>query len=350
MKIVSIVGARPQFIKASVVSEALQEYNIKEVIVNSGQHYDFNMSDVFFQSLKIPEPKYNLEVGSGTHAEMTAKIMIKFEPVLLTEKPDFVLVYGDTNTTLAGALVAAKLKIPVAHVEAGIRMHPKDMPEEINRVLVDKISSKLFCASKRGLSNLQNEGITEGVIFAGDVMYDVFLKTQPYFRYDCLKEHKLDEGKFVVVTLHRDYNVDSPETLATILYELQKVSKEYPVIFPVHPRTKKRIAEFSLKDLTKDLILIEPLGYLEMMGLIKAAKNIITDSGGLQKESYFAGKQALVVMPDTGWQELIDLRINLLTEPIEIFSKWKSLNSFSFEEGIYGMGNAAEVVARSLLQ
>lgn len=348
MKVVSIIGARPQFIKASVVCEALKSKGIEEVLVNSGQHYDANMSDVFFKSLNIPQAAYNLEVGSGSHAEMTAKIMIEFERVVLQEKPDYILVYGDTNTTLAGALVASKIKIPIAHIEAGIRMFPKDMPEEINRVLVDRISAKLFCASNLGIENLRKEGITNGVLFSGDVMYDVFKKMQPHFDYSTLAKHQLKENNFVVVTLHRDYNVDVAEKLQSILQQLNKVAAAYPVLFSVHPRTRKRIAEFGLEALTQKLTLLEPLGYFEMMGLIAASKNIITDSGGLQKESYFAGKQAVVVMPDTGWQELVDRQINVLSTPEAIYEKWENLSPAHFEQNIYGKADAAEIIAANL--
>lgn len=348
MKVVSLIGARPQFIKASVVSEALAAKGIQEVLVNSGQHYDANMSDVFFSSLQIPKPKYNLAVGSGNHGAMTAKIMAAFEEVVINEKPDAVVVYGDTNTTLAGAIVAAKLKVAIAHVEAGIRMLPRDMPEEINRVLVDRIASKLFCASDMGIKNLLKENITEGVIFSGDVMYDVFKKTQTVFNYDLLSKYQLKENNFVVVTLHRDYNVDHPNQLTSIIHQLHKVSQHFPVVFSIHPRTKKRIAEFGLEKHLSNVIVLEPLGYFEMMGLVSSAKNIITDSGGLQKESYFAGKQAVVVMPDTGWQELVDKQINVLSSPDEIYEKWQNLSSANFEEGIYGNGNAASIIAANL--
>lgn len=348
MKVISIIGARPQFIKASVVSEALAAKGIHEILVNSGQHYDTNMSDVFFSALNIPNPKYNLAVGSGNHGAMTAKIMIAFEEVTINEKPDAVIVYGDTNTTLAGAIVAAKLKIPVVHIEAGIRMFPKDMPEEINRVMVDSIASKLFCASDTGIKNLLKEGKTEGVIFSGDVMFDVFKKTNHLFNYDLLAKHQLKENNFVAVTLHRDYNVDDPQTLKTILEQLYKIAQHQPVIFSVHPRTKKRIAEFGLDNLLQNIIVLEPLGYFEMMGLVSTAKNIITDSGGLQKESYFAGRQAVVVMPDTGWQELIDKQINVLSSPENVYQKWQTLSSANFEEGIYGNGDAASIIAANL--
>jgi UDP-N-acetylglucosamine 2-epimerase (non-hydrolysing) len=347
MKVLSIIGARPQFIKASVVCEAFAQRGITEILVNSGQHYDSNMSDVFFKALNIPKAHYDLGVGSGTHAEMTAKIMMTFEPIVMKEKPECVIVYGDTNTTLAGALVAAKLKVPVAHIEAGIRMLPKDMPEEINRVLVDHISTKLFCASRLGINNLAAEGIHQGVIFSGDVMFDVFKKTQPYFNYDLLKEFHLEENRYVVVTLHRDYNVDNPEILKTIIQQLSLVAQHQPVLFSVHPRTRKRISEFGLEKNLQGITLLEPLGYFEMMGLVSKSKNIITDSGGLQKESYFAGKQAVVVMPDTGWQELVDKKINVLSAPQDIFSKWQQLHSANFEENIYGDGRAAHSIAEN---
>lgn len=345
MKVISLIGARPQFIKASVVSEALSKTGVKEVIVNSGQHYDANMSDVFFNSLKIPAPGYNLSVGSGSHGAMTAKIMIAFEEVVLAEKPDCIIVYGDTNTTLAGALVAAKLKIPTAHIEAGVRMLPKDMPEEINRVLVDRVSKLLFCPTQKAVQNLRSEGIVDGVYFVGDVMYDVFLKIQPAFKHDLIHQYGLTPGNYVVATIHRDYNVDKPDVLKKILQQLSAINDECKVVFSIHPRTRKRIEEYNLKEWVSDLVITEPLDYPDLMGLIDCCKNVVTDSGGLQKESYFAQKQSVVVMPDTGWQELIDRKINMLSSPDCVYNTWKSLSPNNFEQNIYGSGESAQKIS-----
>lgn len=314
MKVISLVGARPQFIKEAVINRAFKQYDIEEVLVNSGQHYDANMSDVFFEVLQMQPPKYNLGVGSGKHGAMTAKVMTAFEEVLELECPDMVLVYGDTNTTLAGALVAAKMKIPVAHIEAGIRMLPRTMPEEINRVVVDRISSLLFCPSRQGVENLRREGITDHVHLVGDVMYDLFLLMAPRFTYRTFESLGLKEGQYLLMTLHRDYNVDDCVELNSILAAIHQVACDIQVVFPVHPRTRKRIAEFGLEQLLQRITVAEPLDYLELMGLVSRCHRVVTDSGGLQKESYFAGKQAVVLMPDTGWVELVDSGWNVLSD------------------------------------
>jgi UDP-N-acetylglucosamine 2-epimerase (non-hydrolysing) len=351
MKLISLIGARPQIIKEAILNKEFQKKGIKEILVHSGQHYDFNMSDVFFQVLNIRKADYNLGVGSATHAQMTAKTMIEFEKVVLKEHPDIILVYGDTNTTLAGAIVGAKLKTPVAHVEAGIRQEPKDMPEEINRVLTDRISKYLFCPSELAVNNLKKEGITEGVYFTGDIMYDLFLKMKPYFKEDIIEELNLEENKYIVTTIHRDFNTDSKEKLKNILKELDKISKEIKIVFPIHPRTKKRIEEFSLNEYTKNILLIEPLDYLSMMGLVQKSLLVITDSGGLQKEAYFAGKRAIVVMPDTGWRELTQAGWNVLSEPDEIKNKFHHIISNEISsnvENIYGDGKTGEKIVNYL--
>jgi len=351
MKLISLIGARPQIIKEAILNKEFEKKGIKEILVHSGQHYDFNMSDLFFKVLNIRKSDYNLGVGSATHAPMTAKTMIEFEKVVLKEHPDIILVYGDTNTTLAGAIVGAKLKIPVAHVEAGIRQEPKDMPEEINRVLTDRISKYLFCPSELAVNNLKKEGITEGVSFTGDIMYDLFLKMRPYFKEDIIDELNLEENKYIVTTIHRDFNTDNKIKLESILNELDKISKEIKVVFPIHPRTKKRIAEFNLNKYTKDILLIEPLDYLSMMGLVQKSLLVITDSGGLQKEAYFAGKRAIVVMPDTGWRELTQAGWNVLSEPDEIKNKFHHIISNEISsnvENIYGDGKTGEKIVKLL--
>jgi len=349
MKLISLIGARPQIIKEAILNKEFEKKGIKEILVHSGQHYDFNMSDVFFKVLNIRKADYNLGVGSATHAQMTAKTMIEFEKVVLKEHPDIILVYGDTNTTLAGAIVGAKLKIPVAHVEAGIRQEPKDMPEEINRVLTDRISKYLFCPSELAVNNLKKEGITEGVYFTGDIMYDLFLKMKPYFKEDIIGEFNLEENKYIVTTIHRDFNTDSKEKLENILKELDKISKEIKIVFPIHPRTKKRIDEFNLNKYTKDILLIEPLDYLSMMGLVQKSLLVITDSGGLQKETYFAGKRAIVVMPDTGWRELTQAGWNILSGTDEIKNKMDYImnNKIASNVGnIYGDGKTGEKIVK----
>lgn len=349
MKLISIVGARPQFIKEAIVHKYLKKYpEIEEILVHSGQHYDFNMSDVFFETLDIKKPDYYLNVGSGLHGEMTGKIIIEFEKVTLKEKPDMILVYGDTNTTLAGAIVGAKLKIPVAHVEAGIRQEPKDMPEEINRVLTDHVSSLLFCPSELAVKNLEREGITKGVYFVGDVMYDLYLEMETRFKYEVYEELKLKEGEYIVVTLHRDFNVDNKEKLEEILKQLGKIAKEKQVIFLIHPRTKRRVQEFGLEDCLKGITVIEPVDYLNLIGLVKKCWKVITDSGGLQKEAYFAGKQAVVLMPDTGWRELVEVGWNRLTDEENLYQSVMEDNYRDFSGGVYGKGNAAELIVEKL--
>ena len=348
VKLISLIGARPQIIKEAILNQELEKEGIEEILVHSGQHYDFNMSDVFFKVLNIKKASYNLGIGSGTHAEMTGKTMIEFEKVVLKERPDIILVYGDTNTTLAGALVGSKLKIPVAHVEAGIRQEPKDMPEEINRVLTDHVSKYLFCPSKLAMNNLKKENIKEGVYFTGDIMYDLFLKMKPYFDETIINKFSLEENKYVVTTIHRDFNTDNKSNLKAILKELDEISKEIKVVFPIHPRTKKRIEEFDLKQYTKNILMIEPLDYLSMMGLVQKSLFVITDSGGLQKEAYFARKRAIVVMPDTGWRELTDAGWNILSKADEIKDKMECIINNEIDsktENIYGDGNAGEKIA-----
>lgn len=349
MKVLSLVGARPQFVKESILYQEFARRGIEEIIVNSGQHYDLNMSDVFFKVLKIKKPDYNLEVGSGSHAEMTGKILIKFEKVVEKTQPDVIIVYGDTNTTLAGAIVGAKLKIKVAHVEAGIRMLPRDMPEEINRVLTDRISTYLFCPSEFAVNNLNDEGIKAGVYFTGDVMYDLYLKLESSFRFEVFEEQNLKENEFILLTLHRDYNVDNKTKLKAILESLGSISKEITIVFPIHPRTKKRIADFGFEKLTKGLKIIDPTDYLNLMGLTKKACKIITDSGGLQKEAYFAGKQAVVVMPDTGWVELIQNNCNKLANEDNLYDLVFEDISHQILPDIYGDGKAGQKIVDILI-
>ncbi len=344
MRLLSLVGARPQIIKEAIVHKRLKEHYIEEILVHSGQHYDYNMSDVFFEVLGIKNPDYNLNVGSASHGEMTGKIMIEFEKVVLKEKPDMILVYGDTNTTLAGAIVGAKLKIPVAHIEAGVRQEPKDMPEEINRILTDHVSTYLFCPSALAVENLKKEGIEKGVYFAGDVMYDLYLQMEKSFRYDTYKALDLEENEYILVTLHRDFNVDSKEKLGKILQQLKKISEQIKIVFPIHPRTKKRIEEFKLWKYLENAVIIEPVDYLNLMGLVKNCWKVITDSGGLQKEAYFAGKQAVVVMPDTGWRELVEVKWNSLSDENNLFDITMEDNSVEYPENVYGDGNSSEKI------
>lgn len=353
MKIMSLVGARPQFVKEALLNSAVRATNAWEhILVHSGQHYDVNMSDVFFQELDIPEPKLYLNIGSGSHGSMTAAAIKAMEEALIAERPDALLVYGDTNTTLAGALAAVKLQIPVIHVEAGIRQEPRSMPEEINRHLTDHtvvLSNGLFsCCSQSAAQNLHSEGITKGIDVSGDVMFDLFKRMQPRFNAESeCKKHKLIPEQFILVTLHRDFNVDQAETLLPILNGLKRLADEtgLKIFFPVHPRTRKRMESFGWDSSTPKFLLTEPLGYIELMSLTSAAKFIVTDSGGLQKEAFYAGKRSLVIMPDTGWREITDTGWNILSNPnsSHVLEQGKALLSPHIYPGdLYGNGQAAE--------
>jgi UDP-N-acetylglucosamine 2-epimerase (non-hydrolysing) len=345
MKILSLIGARPQFVKEAIIQNEISKHSdIEEVVVHTGQHYDENMSGVFFKVLNMKKPDYNLGINSKSHSQMTAMMMIEIEKIIVKESPDVVLLYGDTNSTLAGALVCSKLKVKVAHIEAGLRQKPKDMPEEINRVLTDHVSDYLFTPSKIANYNLANEGLTENVYFVGDVMYDVYKIMENKFDDSILKKLELEKNNFIILTLHRDFNVDDKEILEKILYEINRISKEKTVVFPIHPRTKKRIIEFGLEEIVKNVKIIEPLDYLELMSLTQHAYKIITDSGGYQKEAYFALKEALVFMPDTAWRELLIDGGNKLVDYTNIYNEVFKNNKIEIKKNIYGDGDAAQKI------
>lgn len=345
MKIVTVVGARPQFVKEAIVQAEIKKHkDIEEIVIHTGQHYDENMSGIFFDILNMDKPEYNLGINGKTHGEMTGQMLMEIEKILMEEKPDVVILYGDTDSTLAGALAASKLKIKVAHIEAGLRQEPKDMPEETNRVLTDRISSFLFVPSETGISNLKKEGLTENVYFTGDVMYDIYLEMEPHFDDSLIEEYGLEKNNYLVMTMHRDFNVDEPEKLKAILEQVQKVSKEIKIIWPLHPRTANRIKSFGYEDYLKDILIIEPTDYLKLMGLTKHCYKTITDSGGYQKESYFADKEAVIIMPDTSWRELTDAGINVLVEPNEIYDAVMRKSEGTFKKGIYGDGTAAKQI------
>lgn len=349
MKVLSIVGARPQFVKEAVVQHEIKKHkSIKEILVHTGQHYDGNMSGVFFDVLNMKKPDYNLGISSSNHGEMTGKMIIELEKIMIKEEPDIVLLYGDTNSTLAGAIAASKLKIKIAHVEAGLRQKPKNMPEEINRVLTDRISQYLFAPSELAINNLEREGIIEGIYNTGDVMYDIFLKMKPKFDYSLMESLKLKKNNYIIMTLHRDFNVDTPDKLKKILTGVNKISKEIKVILPMHPRTQKRIKGFAFEDLTSNITIIEPIDYLKLMGLTQNCYMVITDSGGYQKESYFSKKQAIVIMPDTSWMELVDFGFNTLTKEYEIYDKVINRKEVEYIKNIYGDGKAAEKIVKIL--
>jgi UDP-GlcNAc3NAcA epimerase len=317
-KIVNVVGARPQLVKVAVVSRALREAGLLEVLVHTGQHYDPGLSEVFFRELDIPSPDYHLGIGGGTHGENTGRMIEAIERVLLEERPDWVLVYGDTDSTLAGAIAAAKLHIPVAHVEAGLRSFNRRMPEEINRVLTDHASDLLFAPSETAVRNLLREGIDEDRIkLVGDVMYDAAL----YYGAKAERESRildrlgLKPKEYLLATVHRAENTDDPERLRAILEALALLHKEISVVFPVHPRTQKRARAFGLEKYLKQVLAVEPVGFLDMIMLEKYARLILTDSGGVQKEAYFYRVPCVIVREETEWIELVEIGWNRLQPP-----------------------------------
>jgi UDP-N-acetylglucosamine 2-epimerase (non-hydrolysing) len=311
MKIVSIVGARPQFIKCAPLSRELRKQH-QEVLIHTGQHYDYLMNKVFFDELDIPAPDYNLEVGSGSHGVQTGEMLKKIEAVLTSEKPDLVLVYGDTNSTLAGALAAVKMHIKTAHVEAGLRSFDKTMPEEINRVLADHCSDWLFCPTQTAVDNLGKEGITRGVYLTGDVMVDAFLYARERAENsDILEKLNLKSKQYILATVHRASNTDNKENLENIVNAFCQLQEA--VVFPLHPRTKKQLKFFGLYDkLAQCVKLIEPLGYLEFTRLLNHASKVLTDSGGVQKEAYIYKVPCITLRDNTEWVETVQDGWNLL--------------------------------------
>lgn len=313
MKILTVIGARPQFIKASVVSSAIRDSStLSEKIIHTGQHFDANMSSIFFDELNIPKPDYQLDIHSGNHGAMTGRMLEAVEKICLEEKPDWLLVYGDTNSTLAGALAAAKLHIPVAHIEAGLRSFNMRMPEEVNRILTDQISDILFCPTDSAVKNLTNEGFDTKpvqVMNVGDVMQDSSLFfSERAFKSDAL--NNIPDTSFIVATLHRAENTDDPARLKSIVSALNYIhSNIRPVVLPLHPRTKKAIASL---DLTLNMLVIDPVGYLDMIWLLKNCDAVLTDSGGVQKEAFFFKKPCVTMRDQTEWVELVNCGANLL--------------------------------------
>ncbi|MEM2001807.1 MAG: UDP-N-acetylglucosamine 2-epimerase (non-hydrolyzing) [Candidatus Methanomethylicaceae archaeon] len=350
----SIVGARPQFIKAAPVGKALRAAGHTEILVHTGQHYDDEMSAVFFRDLEIPEPDYNLGVGSGTHGWQTGQMLIRIEEVLLREKPDWVLVYGDTNSTLAGALAAAKLHIPVAHVEAGLRSFNRRMAEEINRVLTDHISDLLFCPTQTAVENLRREGITQGVYLVGDVMYDAALQ------YLALAEQKsrilerlgLRPKEYALATVHRAENADDPQRLRAIFAGLEAIAQTgLPVILPLHPRTRKQAEALGLSP--NGVRVLEPVSYLDMLLLEKNARVILTDSGGVQKEAFFFRVPCVTLREETEWVETVEAGWNVVVganrERIVGAVNRGSLGQRT-QADIFGYGRAAERIVEVLVK
>jgi UDP-GlcNAc3NAcA epimerase len=374
IKIITVIGARPQIIKAAALSRAIQKNystTISEKILHTGQHYDENMSDVFINELGIPKPDFNLNVGSGKHGQQTAQMIIGIEAILLKEEPDFLVLYGDTNSTLAGAIAASKLHIPVVHIEAGLRSFNKQMPEEINRIMCDHASTLLFSPTKTGFENLKNEGFSEssfpytadhpGIFHCGDIMLDnaIYFEAIAEKKSQILNKYKLQSNPFVLATIHRNTNTDDPEKLSEIFEGLIKVS-EYsnsPVVLPLHPRTKHclKILDQNLLnqiDSHKNLKIIEPVSYLDMIQLENNASLIITDSGGVQKEAYFFSKACLIVRPQTEWVEILDTGSAKLVEPnsASILKNYKLMMSQELQfPSIFGDGKAAEYICDKLL-
>lgn len=336
-KILSIVGARPQFIKAAPLSRAIAFHeNLIEVLVHTGQHFDQNMSKIFFEELGIRKPDHTLGIHGGSHGEMTGRMIVALERVMLEEKPDAVLIYGDTNSTLAGAIAAAKLYIPIAHVEAGLRSF-QPMPEEINRLMADRVSRWLFCPTDTAVTNLKREGIVTGVHSVGDVMYDVTLtmRERARSRSTVIARLGLSPGQFQLATLHRAENTDTRDALERSLAYLQRASQEQRLVLPLHPRTRKSAASFGI-DLSA-ITVIEPVGYLDMMVLLDGCTRVLTDSGGLQKEAYFFRKPCVTLRDATEWVETVEAGWNRL---------WNGPHYAPRREiEVYGDGNAAKKIA-----
>ncbi|MBN1821373.1 MAG: UDP-N-acetylglucosamine 2-epimerase (non-hydrolyzing) [Prolixibacteraceae bacterium] len=353
-KILTIVGARPQFVKAAALSRALKKYKLKEVLVHTGQHFDENMAEIFFRQMEIPEPKYNLGINSLSHGAMTGRMLEEIEKVLLVEKPSVVVVFGDTNSTLAGALAASKLHIPVAHVEAGLRSFNMKMPEEINRILTDRISNYLFCPTETAVKNLRREGFDNFKVTienTGDVMYDVALYYSQVSSTRSVFAEKMKEKNrpLVLATLHRQENTDNLSRLKSIIEALNELAVEFNIVLPLHPRTKKILDKENIA-LTFDTV--GPVGYFDMIELLKHCSFVITDSGGLQKEAFFFEKQCLVTRDETEWTELVDPGFNFLVgaNKEHILQKANEVKNckMDFREKPYGKGNAAEIIALSL--
>ena len=387
MKIVTIIGARPQFIKAAAVSRAIRGHDqmsqeigvvsaethltphashLAEIIIHTGQHYDEGMSDVFFRELEIPEPLYNIGIGSGPHGQQTGRMMEAIEKLLIAEKPDWVLVYGDTNSTLAGALAAAKLHIPVAHVEAGLRSFNRRMPEEINRIVTDHLSTLLFCPSQVAVDNLAAEGIpspltpntshlTPNVLITGDVMADalLFAAGKVAMKSDILNRLGLKPLHYLLATIHRAENTDNPERLENIMSALSELAKSEPVVLPLHPRTKKILGDNYTSRLTPNssLKIIEPVGYFDIIALAQSSRLILTDSGGMQKEAYWLKVPCVTLRDETEWVETVETGWNVLTGPDreKISDTVRNYTRPANHPVLYGDGHAAEKIIEALV-
>ena len=366
MKIVTVIGARPQIIKAAALSRTIKEHyadRIREIIVHTGQHYDNNMSQVFFDELGIPYPDYNLHVGSASHGVQTAKMIEGIEQILMDEKPDAIVLYGDTNSTLAGAVAASKIHVPVVHIEAGLRSFNKAMPEEINRIVCDHCSTLLFTPTRAGYENLAKEGFkmdNDGpftidnpkVYHCGDIMYDNSLHFSKIAdqKAHILKQLGLEGKTYVLATLHRDSNTDQPERLNAILEAFKELSKEITIVLPMHPRTRKKAGDFH----ADNVVVIEPVSFLDMIQLEKHARLILTDSGGVQKESYFFQKPCVIMRPETEWVEIVETGAATLADAdygkiLEASRHYLQHPPTDFPE-IFGIGHAAEFMLQQMLE
>ncbi|MFC7373051.1 non-hydrolyzing UDP-N-acetylglucosamine 2-epimerase [Fictibacillus iocasae] len=349
MKVVTVLGARPQFIKAAPVSRALRKSHT-EIIVHTGQHYDANMSDIFFEELHIPKPDYHLGVGSGNHGKQTGQMLADIETIILDEKPDYLLVYGDTNSTLAGALAAAKLHVPVIHIEAGLRSFNKKMPEEINRIMTDHVSEFLFCPTETAVKNLTDENITRNVINVGDVMYDAveYNRKLAAEKSDILSKHNLGNKDYLLITVHRAENTDNLENITNILKAFSEI--EDKKVWPIHPRTKHKLESMGF-DLAAvpNLLVIEPVGYLDMLTLENHAKKILTDSGGVQKEAYFMQVPCVTLREQTEWVETLESEANILvgTDVEAILNATRKEVNPQYKE-IFGDANASEKIVQAI--
>lgn len=345
VRILSVVGNRPQFVKSAPLSLALRERGVDEVVLHTGQHYDPELSAVFFEELELAPPRYRLETGSGTHGEQTGRMLPEIEAVVLEDHPDVVLVFGDTNSTLAGALAAGKLLVPVAHVEAGLRSFDRAMPEELNRMLVDRLSSMLFCPTDVAVANLVAEGITDGVHQVGDVMYDANLRLAPIARErsDALERSGVEPGGYLVLTLHREANV-APEPLARIAEALGRLDE--PVIFPAHPRTSSALSTAGLT-LPKNVRMLPPAGYLDFAALASQARVVLTDSGGVQKEAYWYGVPCVTLRTTTEWVETLETGWNRLvgSDPEAIVTAAREAAPLAERPPLYGDGHASARIA-----
>lgn len=351
-KIITVVGARPQFVKAATLSRQFQILGVDEKILHTGQHFDANMSEVFFEEMEIPKPAYQLDIHGVGHGAMTGRMLEGIETILLKEKPDGLLVYGDTNSTLAGAMAAAKLHIPVIHIEAGLRSFNMQMPEEINRILTDRISNYLFCPTDTAVNNLKKEGFDNfdiQIIKNGDVMQDAALFYAEKAKEKSQIISQLNLSRFVLSTIHRQENTDNPENLCEIVEALNLIHKDTPVVVPIHPRTKNILKK---EKIDTHFHTIDPVGYFDMIALLQNCDMVLTDSGGVQKEAFFFGKQCVTMREQTEWVELVDNGFNILSgsnkeKIISAYEASKGKN-LDFSMNLYGQGEAAKIAAEKI--